>query len=309
MPAPYQQPAPPPRPIGRPQWIIVAFIIAYTAGAILYKLLMHRGLGHSGAMFIGVPAIIAITLALAPPVRTATGGILKGITFALLLLAPLLGEGYLCILMASPIFYSVGVLIGLAVDYGRRRRSTTLSCVAIIILPMCLEGVVPQLTFNRAQTVSATRIIAAPIDEVEQALAQTPDIRQPLPRFLRIGFPHPLATSGGGLAIGDVRTIHFSGAEGDPPGDLIVRVAERRPGYARVDTVSDSSKLTQWIRWTSSEVSWQPIDATHTRVTWCIHFDRELDPIWYFTPWERFAVSRAAAYMITANATPQEARP
>jgi hypothetical protein len=303
MPAPYQQPDLPPRPISRPQWILVAFIIAYTAASILYKVLMHRGLGHSGAMFIGLPAIIAIVLAFAPPARTVTGGIAKGITFALLFLAPLLGEGYLCILIASPIFYFVGVLIGLAIDHSRR-RTTTFSCIAVVLLPMCLEGVVPQLTFNRAETVTATRIIDAPADSIERTLAQSPDIRQPLPRFLRIGFPHPLATSGTGLEIGDTRTIHFSGAEGDPPGDLVVRVTERRPGYARLDTVSDSSKLTQWIRWTSSEVEWHPIDATHTRVTWTIHFDRELDPVWYFTPWERFAVSRAAAYMITANATP-----
>ena len=33
--------------------------------------------------------------------------------------------------------------------------------------------------------------------------------------------------------------------------------------------------------------------------------DRQLDPYWYFGPWEQFAVGQAANYLITANATPR----
>src|SRR6185437_13085248 len=98
------------------------------------------------------------------------------------------------------------------------------------------------------------------------------------PRFLRIGFPRPLAVHGGGLTEGDMRTIHFSGAEGDPEGDQVVRVAEREPGFVRFETVSDSSKLMQWVRWEASDVQWRAVDATHTQVTWRIYFARQLDP-------------------------------
>jgi len=101
------------------QWGIAAVIAAFAAGAFLYKLLMHEQLGHSAAMFLGVPAVLAILLKLAPRAKTATGGILKGITLALLVVAPLLGEGYLCILMASPLFYVVGLVVGLAVGQCR----------------------------------------------------------------------------------------------------------------------------------------------------------------------------------------------
>jgi hypothetical protein len=48
------------------------------------------------------------------------------------------------------------------------------------------------------------------------------------------------------------------------------------------------------------------VDATHTEVVWTIHFDRQLDPAWYFGLWERLAVKRAALYLIEANATPAE---
>jgi hypothetical protein len=143
---------------------------------------------------------------------------------------------------------------------------------------------------------------------VEQQLAQSPRTNTPLPFALRVGFPQPIKAWGDGLAIGSLRTIHFTGAEGDPPGDLVMRVTERRDGYARFETISDGSKLTQWIRWNGSEVEWRSLDPNHTQVTWRIHFDRQLDPAWYFTPWERAVVGEAAKYLIDANAIPAGSR-
>jgi hypothetical protein len=255
-------------------------------------------------MFLGVPAVLAILLALTPKAKTVTGGIVKGITLALLIVAPLVGEGYLCILMAAPLFYVVGLVVGLVVDWQRKKRATTVCCLAVLLLPMCLEGVFPATTFNRGQSVAVTRVVNAGADAVESSLGASPRVETKLPAYLRIGFPRPLTARGGGLQVGDLRTIHFAGAEGDPPGDLVMRVAERAPGYVRFETVSDSSKLTQWLRWRSSEVSWVAMDANHTRVTWRIGFERQLDPAWYFAPWERAAVKDAATYLIDANATP-----
>ena len=290
--------------ISSAQWTLVALIVAFTIGGVLYSLLMHHGLGHSAAMFLGIPAVLAILLALTPKAKTVTGGILKGITLALLIVAPLLGEGYLCILVASPLFYVVGIIVGIIVDKTRRDRSVTLSCVALVLLPLSLEGVIPALSFNRSQTVEVSRVVAASADTVEHQLSLSPDITTRLPRTLCIGFPRPLKASGGGLEIGAMRTIHFAGAEGDPPGDLTMRVAAGHQGYVRFETVSDTSKLTQWIAWTSSEVQWKQIDGAHSLITWRVHFERQLDPTWYFTPLERAAVHEAAKYLIAANAMP-----
>ena len=290
-------------------WWVVGIAIASSVGAGMYRGLMWYGYGHSAAMFLGLPVVMVLVLAMTPKAKTVAGGIAKGITFALLIVAPLVGEGYVCILMAAPLFYFVGVLVGTTVDRARRRRlagrGTTLSCVAVLLLPMCLEGVAPQLTFDREQMVYATQVVNAPAAEVERALAGSPRIGTGLPAFLRIGFPRPLEASGEGLAQGSVRRIRFSGAEGDPPGDLVMRVTGYIPGFRVLfKTVSDGSKLTQWVRWESSDVTWMAIDATHTQVTWAIYFERELDPAWYFSPWERAAVRAAAGYLIEANATP-----
>jgi hypothetical protein len=288
------------------QWWVIALVVALTSGALLYRLIWHVGLTHSAAMFLGVPAVLAILLALTPRAKSLTGGIVKGITLFLLIVAPLLGEGYLCILIASPLFYLVGIIVGWLAGVGRKSGHPrgTLSCVALLLLPMCLEGIVPQWTVDREQTVAVTRTLNAPPEAVEAALAASPRLGTRLPGFLRIGFPQPLIATGAGLELGSTRTLHFSGAEGDPPGDLVSRVTRRDPGFVRMETVSDTSKLTQWLRWQNSEVEWRAIDARHTAVTWRIHFVRQLDPAWYFVPWERFAVRQSAEYMIRANATP-----
>ena len=290
--------------ISRSQWALITLVIALTIGATLYRFLKHEQLWQTSAMFIGVPAVLAIVLALTPKAKTLTGGIVKGITLALLIVAPLLGEGYLCILFASPLFYLVGIIIGVVVDSIRAARAAKLSCIAVLLIPMCMEGVVPQLTWNRRQTVEVRRVVNAPAKNVRDALSRSPRIDTKLPAFLSIGFPRPLRASGEGLSVGSTRTIHFSGAEGDPEGDLRVRIVESTDGFVRSETMSDASKLTQWIRWDSSEVRWHPIDAARTEVVWRVQFERELDPAWYFAPWERVAVGEAVKYMIEANAVP-----
>ena len=278
---------------------------AYLVSALLYKFLFHEGLGHSSLLFVGLPGVLAILLALAPRAGTAKGGIVKGITLALLLIAPLIGEGYLCILMASPLFYLIGLLIGAAIDASRNKQ-TTLSCAAVVVMLLSLDGIVP--VHPRRETISVTRVIPAPASQVRDVLAQYPDIATPLPRFLRFGFPRPVTAAGAGLELGATRTIHFTGAEGDPPGDLTLRIAHANDDEVLFVATSDTSKLTQWILWQSSLVQWQPVDDTHTRVTWQTTFDRQLDPWWYFVPWERYAVRKATEYLLTANATPAALR-
>ena len=304
----YENPERPPRRISQyfaaPGWPLFGMALVTAGFAVLYRLVQGLHFGHTSLMFIGIPAVLALALAMTPRAKSATGGILKGITLALLIAAPLLGEGYLCILMTAPLYYLVGVIVGAAADYGRRKKNTRLSCCALVLLPMSLEGVVPQLSFDRLQTVEATRIVEGTPEAVQAALALSPRVATRLPNFLAVGFPRPLQASGSGLTVGSLRTVHFSGAEGDPPGDLVVRVAESGPGYLRTQQVSDSSKLTQWLLWQNSEVTWNAVDATHTAVTWKVSFERQLDPAWYFIPWERLAVREVAGYMIEANATP-----
>jgi hypothetical protein len=254
-------------------------------------------------LFVGIPTVLAVLLAVVPKAKTVKGGITKGLTLFLLLSGPLLGEGFICILMASPIFYLVGLLVGAIVDWNRAKRQTTLSCLLLILLPMSIEGSAPKLSFNREETIQESQIVYGSEHDVQIALSHSPRTETPVPIYGRMGFPLPTRAWGDGLEVGATRTVHFAGGEGKP-GDLLLKVSESRTGYVRFDAVSDHSKLAHWLDWKSAEVEWSATDAQHVRVTWTLHFQRRLDPAWYFRPWERYATRLAAEYLIRANATP-----
>lgn len=290
--------------VSRAQWGIVILILAVSAGSIAYRLLVIGRLEQTSLLFIGIPGLLAIILAMTPKARTAKGAVVRGTTLALLLSGPLLGEGFVCILMAAPIFLVVGLVIAAIADHMKRRKPTTLFCIAVVLLPLSMEGTSAMLSFDRSETVRVSRVVRGSAWQVADALAHAPRLDTPLPAYLRAGFPRPTAAGGGGLDIGARRSIHFAGGEGQP-GDLTLRVDESADGHVRFTVVSDTSKVAHWLDWKFSEVNWWAVDAAHTRVTWTIRFDRRLDPAWYFRPWERYAVHLAADYLVDANATPR----
>jgi hypothetical protein len=290
--------------LSRSQWMLIFLVLAVSVGSLIYHVIVRGRLEQSAALFVGIPSLLALLLAMTPKAKTVKGAVIKGLAVALLLSGPLLGEGFICIVMASPIFFIVGILVAAVIDWNREKKQATLSCLVLILLPMSIEGTSPRLSFNREETVRASEVVAASEADVRAALSHSPR-NVPLPIFLRMGFPRPTQAWGNGLEVGASRTIHFAGGEGRP-GDLLLKVTESRPGYLRFDAVSDKSKVAHWLDWKSSEVVWTAVDAQHTRVNWTVHFERRLDPVWYFRPWERYATRVAAEYLIRANATPAE---
>lgn len=285
---------------------LVYWILLLVAVSVLYRILVIQRLEQTAALFIGIPAALAIITALFAKPKSATGTIFIIITIALCISGIFLGEGFICIAMSAPLFYLVGAIVGVAVDYarGKRRRTTLTCCLVLLYLPMTFEGVTPALSFSREESVTVERAITANADAVAAALARSPDISQPLPYYLRVGFPVPTTAEGAGLNVGDTRRIHFAGGEGHP-GDLELVVAESSPGHVVFRVTSDHSKIAHWLAWRSAVVEWKAIDAQHTQVRWTLNYRRDLDPAWYFGPWERYAASLAAEYLIHTNAQPQ----
>lgn len=76
------------RRIGAPQWTLIAITVACAVGSLLYRLLTHQHLEQTAALFIGIPSVLAVVVALQPAAQTVTGTIVKAITLALLIAAP-----------------------------------------------------------------------------------------------------------------------------------------------------------------------------------------------------------------------------
>jgi len=291
------------------RWPLIFLVGAIAAGCLVYRILVMRRLEQTSLLFVGIPTVLAIVIACTPRTKTAIGGVVKATALFLLLSAPLLGEGFICIVMASPVFFGVAVLIGTLVESMRKRsKHGAIYCLVLItLLPMSLEGSRPWLSLDREETVTATRVVQASPSEVESALQLSPRTDLPIPLFFRMGFPRPTEAYGVGLQPGALRTIHFAGGEG-LPGDVVLQVVESVPGHVRFHVVSDHTKISHWMAWEFADVRWQALDAGHTRVQWTLGYRRLLDPAWYFRPWERYAARISADYLIWANATPEVRR-
>jgi hypothetical protein len=273
----------------------------------MYRLLVLRRLEQTALLFVGIPVLMAVIIACTPKAKTIIGSILKATTLALLLSAPLLGEGFICILMAAPIFYAIAMMVAGLITLAKRRgdkpKQVILPCLVLLsFLPMSLEGTRPSLSFNREEQVTARRVVATGPQEVENALRHSPRIDLALPFYLRLGFPHPTEARGEGLEPGALRRIHFAGGEGHP-GDLVLQVTDYAPGRVRFRVISNDTKVTHWLDLKEAEIQWHAV-GNGTEVTWSLRYRRLLDPAWYFAPWERYAVHMAADHLIRANATP-----
>ena len=276
----------------------ILIILGWGIASLLYRVLVAGHLEQTAMLFIGLPTFLAIFVAIIPRGRSYTATILQVITIFLLMSGPLLGEGFICILMASPLFFAVGALVGALADYrtGQRDRShrQKLYSMAPLML-LCLEGVDPRLSCSRFELVEGRAIVALPADQVQDRMSRIPKFHEYRPLFLKMGFPQPAYAEGEGLQLGANRRIHFAGGEGKP-GDLVWKVAAASDNRVVFECVSDSSHIAHWLAWQSAEVEWRGLAPGQTEVTWKIRYRRLLDPAWYFAPWERYAVRLAGEY-------------
>ena len=292
-----------------PRWRLAGLIVALATGMVLYSLLAKGGLSQTAALFIGLPAVIAIALTLTPNSETVTGMILKAITITLVASGIFFQEGLICIFMAAPLFYVVGIIIGKVIDRdrGSAGQGPNIRLNSLIVLPfllMSLEGTHDSISFPREEVVVVERVVPANPRDVELALGQTPRFDHQLPFFLRLGFQTPIAVSGSGLELGDQRVVRFSGGTGSG-GDLTFEIAERSENSVRFRAVSDTSKIAHWLGWQEAEVRWIGQPNGHTLVTWTLRYQRRLDPAWYFGPLEHYAARLTADTLIDTLATPR----
>jgi hypothetical protein len=296
----------------KPHVVIMGFIgIAITG--ILLDFLSAKGFHGTSLFYIGLPLILAYLFKNLDASSSAMGGILKGITIVMLLSAPILQEGFICILMAAPLFYIVGGLIGFMIDYSRRKELSKLqaSPMFLLIALMSLEGTHPNLTFPRQQTVIVEQVVAANSEAIQEQLRQPLALGNDVPMFLKI-FPFPDAPVQFGTTLGDKTKLHFvynKHVYFNPKiGDLVYEVTAVGDNFIESKILSDDSYVSTYLNWQKGKVSWQVLDNAHTKVTWEISYERKLDPAWYFGTLEYYTTKLMANALIKYAATPEYAR-
>lgn len=295
-------------------WFVVVVAVLNAA----YRLVYATGMQQTAVLFLGLPTLLAVLLAMSPRPKSYTGALLKWSSLGLLLATVVLPEGLICLVFVLPLVWAVCVVVGATLDLAKRHgrsQGRTLAVGALPLVLLSLEGALGS-PFATTDAVVVSVEVAAPPHEVAEALAATPRFDAPLPAFLRFGFNRPVAATGSGLEVGDERLISFTGGtHDDHPGRLFGGTGERsvdhrstmhmvvaasRPGRVVFDVVHDSTMTTRWANVQRSVVTWWATGEGTTRVTWRLEYERLLYPTFYFAPLERFAASQAADYLLTA---------
>ncbi|MFF3763007.1 hypothetical protein ACFYYR_02800 [Streptomyces sp. NPDC001922] len=301
--------------ITRARWQLAGVLAALFAAMLLYKVLHAGHLEQTALFYVGLPAFIALAVALGTRPKSATGTALASVTIGLALSGPLLGEGVVCLVFAAPLFYLLAVAIGLTVDHRRRRgkggRAHAFAGIPLLVL-LALEGT-GAYELPRDGSASVTRTVDLSPRQFQTALAERPRYAAPRPTFLKFAFPRPLKAEGTGLSVGAHRTVTFTprkslGIGSHPtPRSMRLVIDERGPGRA-VFGVRQDTTLARWLDLRSAEVTWRPAAGNRTRVTWKLNYRRTYDPSWYFGPVQQYGMEQAAAYLSdTFSAAPPRA--
>lgn len=291
------------------RYVVIALMMAMAC--TIYVLLKYTHLQNSAALYVGLPAILALGMSLSPKSKTALGSSMKGITIALLIAPIIFREGYICVLFAAPIFYLIGAIIGYAIDKANKQKDgpskLQSAAIASVFTLLAFEGITSFTSFPRYNEVVVSKVVHSNINEVRSQLAKTPVLGQDKPLFLKI-FPYPTGIKGQGLNVGDERIVNFVAYKhilwSKVEGDLVLKITESQHHKVRFDIVKDDSYLSHYVKWEGSEVMLKPIDDNHTKVTWRLSYKRLYDPAWYFYPLQTYAVKLAATELIDHAATP-----
>ncbi len=295
---------------------LIGFVLVLAVVSIAYRLVYATGTAHTAALYVGVPTILAVGLALVPRGSSATAALLKGATLAVLIAGVVLPEGVLCLLFALPLVLLVALVVGGVIDLAHhleRRQGPTLMAVSLPLLLLSLEGVA-RSPFETADRATASITVDASPAEVAAAVASPPGFEPDLPRFLTIGFNRPLTSTGGGNTVGDQRTIEFNGGtHDDHPLRLFglsgtrsvhhrsrmqLTVVESSPGRVAFQVDQDMTMLARWVRLERAVVTWEAAGDDRTRVAWRLEYERLLYPTAYFAPLQRFGMTEAAGYLL-----------
>ncbi|ASU85623.1 hypothetical protein CDO52_24995 [Nocardiopsis gilva YIM 90087] len=303
------QDEPEPRAHRSARWTLAAVLLALYGAMLAYRVLIAGRLEQTALFYVGLPALIAVTIVLVARPRSPGGVTMGALTIGLLLAGPMLGEGVICLVIAAPLFYLVAGIMIFALNRLTRddgpagpRALVALPLVAVL----ALEGVGGLTYLPRDSAGSAERLVDATPGQVAAALGAAPeygDVESTL--LTALPFPAPVEARGGGLQVGARRVVEFRGrpflglSAPSTPRGMTLEVVQSEigaDGGRVVFLVTDDTTVARWLDLRQAEATWTA-EGGKTRLSWTLSYERTYDPSWYFGPVQEYAMGEAAAYL------------
>lgn len=268
-----------------------------------YGALRMAILQDTAALYIGLPVLLAVVVALIDT-ETPRATTYKVLTIAILLSPLVIGEGFICMILAAPIMYAVAFIVGSLLNMLFRKKEKKIHAAAGLacVFFLALEGVTPLTTVERLNEVTVEKTVPMGMAQARASLAGPMKYdRRPKSFFTWLFLP-PDSVTGEGLKPGDRRTMTMTYNKwivtNKWTGDIVFEVAESAPDSVTFRLVEDTSYMALYMDWIDATTHLKRIDDNNTKITQTIRYRRKLDPSWYFGPMERAAVRDAAITII-----------
>jgi hypothetical protein len=79
---------------------------------------------------------------------------------------------------------------------------------------------------------------------------------------------------------------------------MLLKISEVNENHIKTEFLKDRSYIAKYIQLLGTEIQFNPINPDQTQVTLTIHYQRLLDPAWYFDPLQKMAIKQTAQLLI-----------
>lgn len=291
---------------------LVFWLVMIALASLAVRILGGYHFHESALLYVGIPFVIALVLILLRPVGEVSWKkryLIRLMDAFIIMLGSsvVLFEGFVCVAMFIPIYLLIMLLMFLFEAFTQRARRKGRGTLSVHLLPALVlfssfEGVSPETSFDRNESVIVTRVVSVSAAEIKNNLQQPMDLQTARPWFLHL-FPMPYAINAGSLKAGDVHEIHFRYyrwfVTNLHEGKMLLQISQVEEDRIKTRFLEDTSYFSNYLHLKGTEILLEALGPEQTRVTLRIDYERTLDPYWYFAPVSRYGVSKTADFLIT----------
>ena len=220
----------------------------------------------------------------------------------------LLFEGFLCVIMAAPIYIFFALLAILftpnPTDPDKLKKSDVFrsSFVPLAVIIVSVEGLTDTTSFPREEVITRTHILSLTPEQIHANLAQPVHLDAKRSLFLSL-FPLPERIDAPNFVQGATHKAFFTyrrwGLTNIHKGETHLHMKTIQPLLVETEVTKDTSYFSHYLRVHGTKIEMAPRANGTTQVNLTIRYRRTLDPAWYFGPLQRRAIGESADYLLT----------
>lgn len=299
---------------GGPKPVWIRFLLVIGAATLITRLGLDSRFAQTSLFYCLIPYTIGVILYIFVPQPqgwSKTKRFARHILAALIVMlasSAILFEGFLCVLMAAPIYL---FFASLTFAFGREHPNYDsknvsdvfrVSIVPVIIAIISIEGLTDNTSFPREEIITRTQVLNLTPEEIHANLARPVHLDAKRSKFLSL-FPLPEKVEAERFAQGETHKAFFTyrrwGFTNVHRGETWLNMKTVEPLKIVTEVTKDTSYFSHYLTIHGTQIDMNPQADGTTAVSLTIRYRRELDPAWYFGPMQRRAMRESADYLLS----------